>query len=64
VRHEQRFPMVNWMKDDTYRVSFIDNGRSLEFMFNTHDLGALVEKIGSTIKYELNQEATARRLAG
>jgi hypothetical protein len=56
--------MVNWMKDDTYRVSFIDNGRSLEFMFNTHDLGALVEKIGSTIKYELNQEATARRLAG
>lgn len=61
---DQRFPMVNWIRDDTYRVSFIDNGRSLEFMFNTHDLGALVEKIGSSIKFELNRQATERRLAG
>ena len=58
---DQRFPMVNWIRDDTYRVSFIDNGRSLEFMFNTHDLGALVERIGSTIKYEINHQAAERR---
>ena len=58
---DQRFPMVNWIRDDTYRVSFIDNGRSLEFMFNTHDLRALVERIGSTIKYEINHQATERR---
>ena len=61
---DQRFPMVNWIKDDTYRVSFIDNGRSLEFMFNTHDLGALIEKAGSSVKYEFNRDATARRQAG
>ena len=61
----QRFPMVNRMKDDTYRVSFIDNGSSLEFMFNTHDLGALLERIGSSIKYEfVRRDETEMRKAG
>lgn len=62
---EQRLPMVNWIRDDVYRLSFIDNGRNLEFIFTGHDIGALLERIGTTIKYEfIKRDATEMRRAG
>jgi hypothetical protein len=44
--NEQRLPMVTWMRDDIYRVSFIDNSRSLEFMFSGADVGNLIASAG------------------
>ena len=49
--------MVNWVRDDIYRLSFIDNGRNLEFMFSGADIGALTERIGTTFKYRFQSEA-------
>mgnify|MGYP006871973948 CR=1 FL=1 len=54
---EQRLPMVNWIQGDVYRVSFIDNGRNLEFMFSGADIGALTERIGTMYKFRFRSES-------
>lgn len=46
----QRLPMVSWIRDDVYRISFIENAKSVEYFFNGSDLGALAERIGGAFK--------------
>jgi hypothetical protein len=57
LSHEQKFPMVSWIRDDLYRVSFIENAKSLEFMFSGSDLGGLAERIGGAFKHKYRAEA-------
>jgi hypothetical protein len=48
--------MVSWIRDDIYRVSFLDNGRSIEHQFTGSDLGALVSRIGGAFQHKYKSE--------
>ena len=56
MSHEQKFPMVSWIRDDLYRVSIIENSKSVEHFFSGSDLGALVERIGAAFKQKYRSD--------
>ena len=60
---EQRLPMVIWVNDDIFQVSFLDNGRQLQFLFSGEDVCAFQERIATTFKFKYKQERAAARSA-
>jgi hypothetical protein len=60
---EQRLPMVIWVNDDIFQVSFIENGRQLQFLFSGADICSLQERIATTFHFKYKQERAAARAA-
>jgi hypothetical protein len=57
----QRLPMVIWLNDDIFQLSFIENGRQLEFLFSGADISVLLKRIATTFEFKYKQEREAAR---
>jgi hypothetical protein len=60
---EQRLPMVIWVDGDIFQLSFIQNGRQLEFLFSGADMSSLLERIATTYHFKYKKEREAARQA-
>jgi hypothetical protein len=56
LNREQKFPMVSWIRDDIYRVSFIENAKNVEYLFSGSDLGALIARAGGAFQHKYKSE--------